>query len=62
MGRVTVCGYGTLASRSEQKGESPDVWLGSGLYSLHGSVPEFLVVGTVAEAQMTAVVLCRASP
>ncbi|MDQ6849694.1 MAG: relaxase domain-containing protein [Actinomycetota bacterium] len=47
-------GYGTLASYYEQKGESPGVWLGSGLYSLDGSVPEFLVSGTVTEAQMTA--------
>ncbi|MDT4900754.1 MAG: hypothetical protein QOJ78_1684, partial [Pseudonocardiales bacterium] len=47
-------GYGTLASYYEQKGESPGVWLGSGLDSLDGSVPEFLVVGIVTEAQMTA--------
>ena len=47
-------GHGTLASYDEQKGESPGVWLGSGLDSLGGSVPEFLVVGIVTEAQMTA--------
>ena len=47
-------GHGTLASYYEQKGESPGVWLGSGLDSLGGSVPEFLVVGIVTEAQMTA--------
>ena len=47
-------GYGTLASYYEQKGESPGVWLGSGLDSLNGSVPEFLVVGIATEAQMTA--------
>lgn len=47
-------GHGTLAAYYEQKGESPGVWLGSGLNSLPGSVPEFLVVGVVTEAQMTA--------
>jgi len=53
-GDDTHRGYGTLAAYYEQKGESPGVWLGSGLDSLHGSVPEFLVSGAVAEAQMTA--------
>ncbi len=47
-------GYGSLGDYYEQKGESPGVWLGSGLYSLDGSVPEFLVSGAVPEAQMTA--------
>ncbi len=47
-------GRGSLGEYYEQKGESPGVWLGSGLYSLDGSVPEFLVVGAVTEAQMTA--------
>ena len=53
-GDDTNRGYGTLASYYEQKGESPGVWLGSGLDSLGGGVPEFLVVGTVTEEQMTA--------
>ncbi len=47
-------GYGSLGDYYEQKGESPGVWLGRGLDSLHGSVPEFLVSGAVTEAQMTA--------
>jgi conjugative relaxase-like TrwC/TraI family protein len=47
-------GYGSLGSYYEEKGESPGVWLGSGLDSLPGSVPEFLVSGEVTEAQMTA--------
>ena len=47
-------GYGSLGSYYEQKGESPGVWLGHGLDSLDGSVPEFRVSGVVTEAQMTA--------
>lgn len=47
-------GYGSLGSYYEQKGESPGVWLGSGLDSLDGSVPEFRVSGMVTETQMTA--------
>ncbi len=47
-------GRGSLGEYYEQKGESPGVWLGSGLDSLHGSMPEFLVVGIVTETQMTA--------
>ncbi|MDQ1682100.1 MAG: hypothetical protein QOH99_641, partial [Frankiaceae bacterium] len=53
-GDDTNRGYGTLASYYEQKGESPGVWHGGGVYSLGGSVPDFLVVGIVTEAQMTA--------
>ena len=53
-GDDTNRGYGTLASYYEQKGESPGLWLGSGVDSLGGSVPEFLVSGAVTEAQMTA--------
>ncbi|MDT4959638.1 MAG: hypothetical protein QOG07_4131 [Pseudonocardiales bacterium] len=52
-GDDTNRGHGTLASYYEQKGESPGVWLGSGLDSLGGSVPDFPVVGIVTEAQMT---------
>jgi excisionase family DNA binding protein len=47
-------GRDSLGAYYEQKGESPGVWLGSGLYSLDGSMPEFSVVGVVTEAQMTA--------
>jgi len=47
-------GHGSLGSFYEQKGESPGVWLGSGLDSLGGSVPESCVSGAVTEAQMTA--------
>jgi hypothetical protein len=47
-------GYSSLGAYCEQKGESPGVWLGSGLDSLGGSVPEFRVTGAVTEAQMTA--------
>jgi conjugative relaxase-like TrwC/TraI family protein len=53
-GDDTNRGHGTLASYYEQKGESPGVWLGRGLDSLGGSMPESLVVGIVTEAQMTA--------
>jgi conjugative relaxase-like TrwC/TraI family protein len=47
-------GYGSLGAYYDQKGESPGVWLGSGLDSFGGSVPEFRVTGEVTEAQMTA--------
>jgi conjugative relaxase-like TrwC/TraI family protein len=47
-------GYSSLGSYYEQKGESPGVWIGSGLGSLGDSVPEFRVAGSVTEAQMTA--------
>jgi hypothetical protein len=47
-------GRDSLGAYYEQKGESPGVWLGSGLESLDGSMPEFRVVGMVTEAQMTA--------
>ena len=46
-------GYGSLGAYYEQKGESPGVWLGSGLESLGGSVPEFRVSGAVTEAEIT---------
>ncbi len=47
-------GYGTLASYYEQKGESPGVWMGSGIDSCPSVVPEFSVGGPVSEAQMVA--------
>ncbi len=47
-------GRGSLGDYYEQKGESPGVWLGSGLGSLAGDLPESLVAGTVTEEQMCA--------
>lgn len=47
-------GRGSLGEYYEQKGESPGVWLGSGLGSLAGELPETVVAGTVTEEQMCA--------
>jgi conjugative relaxase-like TrwC/TraI family protein len=47
-------GRDSLGAYYEQKGESPGVWLGSGLASLAGSEPDTVVAGVVTEAQMTA--------
>ena len=47
-------GRGSLGEYYEQKGESPGVWLGSGLGSLAGEMPESVVAGTVTEEQMCA--------
>ena len=50
----TQRGRGSLRSYYEQKGESPGVWLGSGLTSLAVNGPESVVAGTVTEEQMFA--------
>ena len=47
-------GRGSLGEYYEQKGEAPGVWLGSGLGSLAGELPESVVAGTVSEEQMCA--------
>ncbi len=47
-------GRGSLGEYYEQKGESPGVWLGSGLGSLAGDLPESVVAGTATEDQMCA--------
>ncbi|MDP9092590.1 MAG: relaxase domain-containing protein, partial [Actinomycetota bacterium] len=47
-------GRGSLGEYYEQKGESPGVWLGSGLGSLAGELPGTVVAGTVTEEQMCA--------
>jgi hypothetical protein len=47
-------GRGSLGEYYEQKGESPGVWLGSGLGSLAGDLPKTVVAGTVTEEQMFA--------
>jgi hypothetical protein len=47
-------GRRSLGEYYEQKGESPGVWLGSGLSSLAGDLPASVVGGTVAEEQMFA--------
>src|SRR5205814_5154781 len=50
----TQRGRGSLGSYYEQKGESPGVWLGSGLTSLAVTGAESVVAGTVSEEQMVA--------
>src|ERR1700710_2890391 len=50
-GDVTARGRGSLGAYYEQRGESPGVWLGSGLSSLEGG-PR--AGGAVSEAQMVA--------
>ena len=47
-------GRGSLGEYYEQKGESPGVWLGSGLGSLAGDLPQSVVAGVVTEEQMCA--------
>ena len=47
-------GRDSLGAYYEQKGESPGLWLGSGLASLTGSEPDTVVAGVVTEEQMTA--------
>ncbi len=47
-------GRGSLGEYYEQKGESPGVWLGSGLGSLAADLPETVVAGAVTEEQMCA--------
>ncbi len=47
-------GRGSLGEYYEQKGESLGVWVGSGLGSLAGELPESVVAGVVTEEQMCA--------
>ena len=47
-------GRDSLGAYYEQQGESPGVWLGSGLASLAGCEPDTVLAGVVSEAQMTA--------
>ena len=45
-------GRDSLGAYYEQKGESPGIWLGSGVASLSGCERDTIVAGVVTEEQM----------